>query len=314
MPYIALDSGHGKTTPGKRSFDGSLMEYEFNHDVTDRIKNHLERHGVKVLLTSPNSNVDPILTERCRRANSAKVDLFVSIHANAAGTDWNSAHGWEIYVCANTGKQAQLAKQIHEASIPYLGLQDRGIKTSEFAVLAGTSMPAVLIEHAFYTNREECALLCTNDFREKCAAADAKGILSYFGIKWIDEDALKIVPTPLPELTSTNDILESLGIMGIVPDKKGVSDIIALEPQGRLYWLCRKVLKYIRDNRIDARPEKPVTLYTDENDVAYAIGPDDGCLKIVSDKKGILDDMIDNPKGAIYWVATNAVNYIRQRI
>jgi len=68
MSNIALDSGHGKTTLGKRSFDGSLMEYEFNHDVVGRIKKQLERHGVTVFLTSPDADIDVSLTERCNRA------------------------------------------------------------------------------------------------------------------------------------------------------------------------------------------------------------------------------------------------------
>ena len=49
-------------------------------------------------------------------------------------------------------------------------------------------MPAVLIEHAFYTNRAECELLKTKAFRDKCALADAKGILKYLGIAWKDEE------------------------------------------------------------------------------------------------------------------------------
>lgn len=45
-------------------------------------------------------------------------------------------------------------------------------------------MPAVLIEHAFYTNKTECDLLKSDSFREKCAIADAKGILAFLGIEW----------------------------------------------------------------------------------------------------------------------------------
>ncbi|MBC7340875.1 MAG: glucosaminidase domain-containing protein [Clostridia bacterium] len=46
-------------------------------------------------------------------------------------------------------------------------------------------MPAVLIEHGFYTNKEECELLKSGDFREKCAIADAKGILRWAGIPFV---------------------------------------------------------------------------------------------------------------------------------
>jgi hypothetical protein len=53
-------------------------------------------------------------------------------------------------------------------------------------------MPAVLIEHGFYTNKEECAKLKDPAFREKCAIADAKGILVYLGIAWKDEKDVSI--------------------------------------------------------------------------------------------------------------------------
>ena len=36
--YIILDAGHAKVTPGKRSPDSSLLEWEFNNDMQYRIK------------------------------------------------------------------------------------------------------------------------------------------------------------------------------------------------------------------------------------------------------------------------------------
>ena len=50
-------------------------------------------------------------------------------------------------------------------------------------------MPAVLIEHGFYTNKAECDKLKSAEFRKKCAIADAKGILNHLGIAWVDETA-----------------------------------------------------------------------------------------------------------------------------
>lgn len=185
---VCIDAGHAKNTAGKRSFDGTLLEYEFNRDVAQKLQYHLERHGVKTIfscdLTTP---VDISLTQRCRTANNAKADLFVSIHANAYGTSWNDASGWEIYHHRNSAKGKKLAEAIQKTSIPYLLLKDRGIKTADFTVLEKTTMPAVLIEHGFYTNLAECDKLKSIDFRKKCAIADAKGILNYLGISWQEE-------------------------------------------------------------------------------------------------------------------------------
>lgn len=179
-----IDRGHGKNTSGKRSFDGSLLEWEFNNDVTNRLQKYLIEYGVDVVLTAP-SDIDTPLNERVRIANATNADIFVSLHANGFGTNWNAAHGWEIYYSKGSEKGARLANCIHDASIPYLGLANRGIKTTtDFVVVRQTKAPAVLIEHGFYTNREDIKLLKSDTFREKCAIADAKGILKYFGIEW----------------------------------------------------------------------------------------------------------------------------------
>ena len=182
---VCIDPGHAKNTAGKRSFDGTLREYEFNRDVAKRLKNHLTRHGVNVIYScNINTDIDISLSDRCKTANNAKADVFVSIHANAFGTDWNTANGWEIYHHQNSSIGRKLAECIRQESIPFLGLKDRGIKTDSLYVIRNTKMPAVLIEHAFFTNKEECEKLKSSVFREKCAVADTKGILKYLGIPW----------------------------------------------------------------------------------------------------------------------------------
>ena len=190
--FVCIDPGHAASTPGKRSFDEALREYEFNRDVAKRLKKHLERHGVKTMFSCDlDTPKDISLSERCKTANNAKADLFVSIHANAFGTAWNDANGWEIFYCKGSSRGKILAECIQKESIPFLSLRNRGIKTDGLYVTKHTKMPAVLVEHGFYSNYSEMQLLLSDEFREKCAVADAKGILAYGGIEWIDNTANK---------------------------------------------------------------------------------------------------------------------------
>ena len=190
MTMVCIDPGHAKNTPGKRSFDGSLREYEFNREVALWLKYHLERHGVKTMYScNVETDTDVSLSARCKTANNAKADLFVSIHANAFGITWNSANGWEVFTYKGSAKGKKLAESIRKESIALLKLKDRGIKTDSLYVTKHTKMPAVLIEHGFYTNKEECAKLKDTEFRKKCAVADAKGILAYLGMPWKEEAA-----------------------------------------------------------------------------------------------------------------------------
>ena len=50
----------------------------------------------------------------------------------------------------------------------------------------------------------------------------------------------------ISELTTPNDIVWELGHRGIVTDTQGMLREINLNPNGRLYWLARKALHYIR--------------------------------------------------------------------
>ncbi|MBR0600488.1 N-acetylmuramoyl-L-alanine amidase [Sinanaerobacter chloroacetimidivorans] len=187
MALICIDPGHAASTVGKASFDGTLKEYEFNRAVSKRLAYHLQRHGLHTMYScNIEQAADTSLADRCGAANNAKADLFLSIHANAYGTDWNSANGWEIYYSKNSTNGKKLAEAIHARSIA-LGLTNRGVKTGDWYVIQNTSMPAVLIEHEFMTNKEAVERLKSEEWREKWAVADAKGTLDHLGIQWIDE-------------------------------------------------------------------------------------------------------------------------------
>lgn len=205
---ICLDAGHGIQTAGKRSPDETLLEYEFNRDVTNRLKAILERYGIEVLLTCDDEH-DIDLKTRCMYANDNKCDYFISIHANAHEDNWTDANGWEIHIVGKGGKAEKLAKCIQKHSIADLGLRDRGIKVSSFQVLRDTDMPAVLIEHGFYTNKEEVEKLKDSTFRQKCAIADTKGILEHLGIPFGDD--INVLTNNRVTDTNVGDLVLTIG-------------------------------------------------------------------------------------------------------
>ncbi|WP_312353954.1 N-acetylmuramoyl-L-alanine amidase family protein [Aminipila sp.] len=177
---VMLDPGHGESTSGKRSPDGSLREYEFNRAVANKMKNLLQAKGIEVILTV-NDDSDPSLANRCERANNSDADIFVSIHANAFGNgqEWTSPNGWEIYHYPGSILSNQLAKAISNSNFPEIGIHNRGIKTANLYVIKNTYMPAVLIEHGFFTNAEEIKLLKSDEWREKVARYNVEGIVNF---------------------------------------------------------------------------------------------------------------------------------------
>ena len=241
---ICLDAGHGKETAGKRSPDGTLLEYEFNRDVTNRLKCILEKHGIEVLTTCDDEH-DIDLETRCMYANDNKCDYFVSIHANAHKEYWTDVCGWEIHIVGKGGKAEQLAKSIHKHSIATLGLKDRGVRISNFQVLRDTDMPAVLIEHGFYTNKEECGILKTEEFRQKCAEADAKGILEFLGINYQDNKTEETVEKPIIDDWKVEQYQKAL-VHGIITDKNWINRLNDTVSAGEIFAMLNNLYDKIK--------------------------------------------------------------------
>lgn len=186
-PKIILDPGHSNLTKGKQSPDGTYKESEFTLDLANRMQRILQRYAVEPLIVDSSHEVaSEELSDVIDKINAEGGDICVSLHSNALGDDFNQANGWEIFTYKMSGKSLQLAEKIHAES-KVLGLTDRGIKDgSSYLIVRDTTMPCVLIETGFHTNREDLAKLKDSAFREKVATAYCKGILSYFGIAWAE--------------------------------------------------------------------------------------------------------------------------------
>ena len=160
---FAIDAGHGNNTPGKRSPDGSLREFHFNNPVALEVTRILRNEYGQTVYNpyDVTGKIDTPLNTRIQRANAAKVDAFISIHANAAGSGWNTGEGIETFIY-NQGTQAgsmRLAANVQNHLIRDTGLKNRGVKRGNYAVLRETNAPAILIEAGFMTNLKEAALL-----------------------------------------------------------------------------------------------------------------------------------------------------------
>lgn len=187
---VVLDPGHGAETAGKRSPDGTYLEHEFNLDMANRVKAELERHGVEVVMTRTTPN-DVTLANRVKISNSENPDLFVSIHSNASGNGWTAPSGFGIYtsVAGDTAERNKAAKKIiARAKEANIGLWGDGLfHDASLYVLKNTTAPAVLIEHGFHTNKVEVEKLKSPQYRAELASVDAKGILDYMGIPYVEK-------------------------------------------------------------------------------------------------------------------------------
>jgi len=195
---IVLNAGHGMNTSGKRTPDG-MREFEFNSAVAEYMKAELLTYnGIEIKFThDPTGKVDVRRSTRIANGKAWGNDLWVGIHANAFGNGWSDAHGIETFVAViASNTSVELANAVQTALVKEIGLANRGVKRSNFDEVALTKCPAILIEHAFMTNREEAELLKSDAFRRKCALSNSRAIAEFFGLVKIGEP----VPTPKPEV------------------------------------------------------------------------------------------------------------------
>ncbi|MGE5623676.1 MAG: N-acetylmuramoyl-L-alanine amidase family protein [Methanocella sp.] len=176
------DPGHGGKDPGAVGPTG-LRESFVVADVAVLVAAKRATAGAEAKLTRGREE-GPGLSDRARLANRLKASLFVSIHCNAAGN--REAQGIETWYHGHSAEGKRLATCLYEALIdefPEAGR--RGVQSdttrykSGFAVLRETVMPAALVELEFISHPEREREMGTTAWRERAAAAIARGVEAY---------------------------------------------------------------------------------------------------------------------------------------
>ncbi len=90
---IVVDPGHGGKDPGAKYL--GFMEKNIVLKVSKKLAARLTEDGFNIIMTRTNDEFIP-LKERTQIADSARADLFVSIHCNASYSS-NKMHGAETY-------------------------------------------------------------------------------------------------------------------------------------------------------------------------------------------------------------------------
>ena len=213
---IVIDPGHGGEEHGVKG-PGGALEKDVTLSVARRVRGTIEgRLGMRVLLThEEGSRVDA--DGRAAIANNNKADLFISLHAN--GSPRPTVRGAVIYTLSldRVGEDARRQSQADRAVLPLFGGGSRDVALVEWELaqaahldgsnafagivdqklrttaglpsvalqrapmrnLAGTNMPAVLIEMGYLSNADEERLLTSNDFQNSIALALTEAVAAF---------------------------------------------------------------------------------------------------------------------------------------
>lgn len=121
------------------------------------------------------------LRERVRQANEWPADYFISIHVNSNPSP--SINGSEVYVYQYDSPAADLAENVLTSIVDMVGTRYNQVRENpSLYVLRRTSMPAILVELGYLTNKKDAEKLRNDQFA--FAFAIYIGILDYFGFPY----------------------------------------------------------------------------------------------------------------------------------
>lgn len=194
---LVLDAGHGGTDPGAAG--NGIYESNCTLNIIKAAKDYFdEDDSIKVYYTrttntqanmtsgSDGLNTSTSLRARTDLANEVDADLFISVHINSAGN--TTARGTEVYYSSNNNKKnsgglsaSKLAQMAYDNVVKAVGSSKRGVKTANFYVIRYTNMPAILIETAFISNKQDAEILKSDKKIDQIGKSIYDTVVSAFG-------------------------------------------------------------------------------------------------------------------------------------
>lgn len=171
---IVVDAGHGGKDPGAKGVAGNV-EKDYNLSVANKLVAILSKYPEFQVVATRSNDTFVELNDRAKIANDLGADLFISIHANSFKPE---TRGTETYYYHDFSKE--LANVVHRHLVGATKFPNRGVQTAPYVVIKKTTMPAVLTETGFLTNKIENSQLTSPDFQNKIAQALADAIREYY--------------------------------------------------------------------------------------------------------------------------------------
>jgi len=188
---IYLDPGHGGRDPGTSG--NGLLEKDIALSIGLATRNILQKEYVgadirlsrttDILAGGDHLSTGQSLSWRANDANEWGADLFVSIHCNGG-----IANGFESFRYNGISSPTKLQKVVHREIMDQLPnwVNDRGMKSANFAVLRDTKMQAVLTENLFLGHKDSADWLKSN--WPKLARGHAEALAILGGLKKKDKE------------------------------------------------------------------------------------------------------------------------------
>lgn len=170
---LVLDAGHGGSDPGAQR--GDAREKEMTLGIINQLKKRLEANGAFITMTRSDDTFVS-LEDRVKITNLVMPKAFVSVHINALEST-NDIKGVETYF--QTDQSKPLAEAVHNCLYTNLKVPNRGVRKARFYVINHTTVPAILAEVGYISNKDEREKLISSDYQGKIADALTQGVILY---------------------------------------------------------------------------------------------------------------------------------------
>lgn len=169
--YIAIDAGHGGSSTGAVSPNGT-EEKEYTLKFALELQKLLLKKGVKNVYLTRTGDVDIPTTDRLVTLRRIAPDLLISLHLNASSKP--SVKGVSTYY--NRGHSKSLSQHILDEMLD-LKLNEFGlIGNFNFLLNSPTEYPNTLVEIAFLSNEEDERRILDPKFHRQTADKIYRGL------------------------------------------------------------------------------------------------------------------------------------------
>jgi N-acetylmuramoyl-L-alanine amidase len=173
---IAVEAGHGGSWNWGAVGLSGLKEKDINLDTSERLIEMLREMGYKVVEIR-HGDADIKLRDRWKTTEEIDADLFVSIHANAAGGNYLRVAGTSTYY--NNPFWRSFAELTYDKLLE-LDLEEFGVIGSfNYMMCRMSNRPSILVEQAFMSHAEDENKLADPEFRQSIAERIAVSIDQY---------------------------------------------------------------------------------------------------------------------------------------
>lgn len=172
-----------KDTSGATGVVTGLREYELTLQVSNKLKEELEKRGYNVILTRTQNEGEISCVERAEIANNANADAFLRIHANSV--DSSSASG-VMTICQTSSNpynsyiysdSKRLSVDVLDEVVSATGARrERVWETDTMTGNNWSKVPVTLLEMGYMSNPNEDRLMASDDYQWKIVNGIANGV------------------------------------------------------------------------------------------------------------------------------------------